>query len=164
MEQKGLDLNFFIGMFLILGIIMWINVSQVQNNLDTSTKQNEKIENKLTVESNQINKIEEKKPDARKTLPSVIYNLSNEFLSIDFSNYGASISQVELKDFKTYNNKPLIIAKDLIFDFSFFIKDEIINCSELFFSDVDKQKNKISFTYIDNYDNSVVFVYELYLT
>jgi len=161
MEQKGLDLNFFIGMFLILGIIMWINVSQVQNNLDTSTKQNEKIENKLTVESSQINKIEEKKPDARKTLPSVIYNLSNEFLSIDFSNYGASISQVELKDFKTYNNKPLIIAKDLIFDFSFFIKDEIINCSELFFSDVDKQKNKISFTYIDNYDNSVVFVYEL---
>ena len=161
MEQKGLDLNFFIGMFLILGIIMWINVSQVQNNLDTSTKQNEKIENKLTVESNQINKIEEKKTDARKTLPSVIYNLSNEFLSIDFSNYGASINQVELKDFKTYNNKPLIIAKDLIFDFSFFIKDEIINCSQLFFSDVDKQKNKISFTYIDNYDNSVVFVYEL---
>ena len=120
MEQKGLDLNFFIGMFLILGIIMWINVSQVQNNLDSSTKQNEKTENKLTVESNQINKIEEKKSDFQKNIPSVIYNLSNEFLSIDFSNYGASISQVELKDFKTYNNKPLIIAKDLIFDFSFF--------------------------------------------
>ena len=161
MEQKGLDLNFFIGMFLILGIIMWINVSQVQNNLDSSTKQNEKTENKLTVESNQINKIEEKKSDFQKNIPSVIYNLSNEFLSIDFSNYGASISQVELKDFKTYNNKPLIIAKDLIFDFSFFLKDEIIHCSELFFSDVDKQKNKISFTYIDNYDNSVVLVYEL---
>ena len=42
-----------------------------------------------------------------------------------------------------------------------FLKDEIIHCSELFFSDVDKQKNKISFTYIDNYDNSVVLVYEL---
>ena len=38
MEQKGFDINFFIGMFLIFGILIWVNLTQVpvDNNVQHS--------------------------------------------------------------------------------------------------------------------------------
>ena len=53
MEQRGLDINFVIGIFLMLGILMWFNFNQAPTNS----------------ESDVINTTTELKPSARDNLP-----------------------------------------------------------------------------------------------
>ena len=71
------------------------------------------------------------------------YTIENDLLKIRFSNKGGRVASVELKDYKTYRQTPLLLFADStsVFDLSFFIKkgynNTQINTSEYYFEPVD---------------------------
>ena len=146
MEQRGLDINFVIGIFLMLGILMWFNFNQAPTNS----------------ESDVINTTTELKPTARDNLPktdfikpdlSVLkseiesYYLSNDYLKIKFSNLGASVQEVIIKNYVTYDSLDLKLINDSDFNFSFFLKNKKINTNQIVFNEVVENNNKISFSF-----------------
>lgn len=160
MEQKGLDFNFFIGMFLIFGLLMWFNMNQVPNNsnqinekatIDNISEDKKSIhQSDLSIENHSIDYVD-----------TVFYSLSNSLLSLKFSNYGACVNEVTLRNYLTYDSLDLKLIKDLDFNFSFFIKDQIINSDQIIFQDVVQNNNQLIFTHKDKYDNTIKFIYEL---
>tara|TARA_Y100000766_G_C18899596_1_gene602664 strand:+ start:774 stop:2510 length:1737 start_codon:yes stop_codon:yes gene_type:complete len=166
MEQKGLDFNFFIGMFLIFGLLMWFNINQVPI---TSTQINAKdtinnisLDKKLIIEtpSNKHSDLSLEN-NYMDDIDTVFYSLSNSLLSLKFSNYGACINEVVLKDYYTYDSLDLKLIKDLDFNFSFFIKDQILNSNQIVFKDVIQEKDKLIFIHQDQHLNTIKFIYEL---
>ena len=162
MNNKGLDINFFIGIFLIFGILTWFRSTQVpsqdtpgiinynESNIDNATEFNEQNQNITNFEDLDINLEKESQ-----------HILSNNILDIKISNYGASIEEVVLKDYYTYDSLELKLIQDLDFNFSFFMGDKKINSNNIVFNNVISEENKISFLYKDQQDNSLVFIYEL---
>ncbi len=162
MNNKGLDINFFIGIFLIFGILTWFRSTQVpsddtssiinytESNIDNTTEFNEQNQNITNFEDLDINLEKESQ-----------HILSNNILDIKISNYGASIEEVVLKDYYTYDSLELKLIQDLDFNFSFFMGDKKINSNNIVFNNVISEENKISFLYKDQQDNSLVFIYEL---
>ena len=164
MEKKGLDFNFFIGVFLIFGILTWFNSTQleldseIQNNDSlSSTQEHEIIRSNISNEQKIANStsLDLQSEDAQ------VYELSNNLLNIKISNYGASIEEVFLKDYYTYDSLSLKLIDDLNFNFSFFIKDILLNTKDIIFNDVVQTKNSLSFYFKDTDDNSIAFVYKL---
>ena len=162
MNNKGLDINFFIGIFLIFGILTWFRSTQVpsqdtpgiinynESNIDNATEFNEQNQNITNFEDLDINLEKESQ-----------HILSNNILDIKISNYGASIEEVVLKDYYTYDSLELKLIQDLDFNFSFFMGEKKINSNNIVFNNVISEENKISFLYKDQQDNSLVFIYEL---
>ena len=162
MNNKGLDINFFIGIFLIFGILTWFRSTQVpsedtsgiinytESNIDNATEFNEQNQNIPNFEDLDINVEKESQ-----------HILSNNILDIKISNYGASIEEVVLKDYYTYDSLELKLIQDLDFNFSFFMGEKKINSNNIVFNNVISEENKISFLYKDQQDNSLVFIYEL---
>ena len=162
MNNKGLDINFFIGIFLIFGILTWFRSTQVpsedtpgiinynESNIDNATEFNEHNQNITNFEDLDINLEKESQ-----------HILSNNILDIKISNYGASIEEVVLKDYYTYDSLELKLIQDLDFNFSFFMGEKKINSNNIVFDNVISEENKISFLYKDQQDNSLVFIYEL---
>ena len=162
MNNKGLDINFFIGIFLIFGILTWFRSTQVpsddtsgiinytESNIDNTTEFNEQNQNISNYEDLDINLEKESQ-----------HILSNNILDIKISNYGASIEEVVLKDYYTYDSLELKLIQDLDFNFSFFMGEKKINSNNIVFNNVISEENKISFLYKDQQDNSLVFIYEL---
>ena len=105
MDQKGLDINFFIGMFLIFGLLLWFNVNQVPTqelvSIDTDThKQVESVD--ITNKENIKNQAKNSRLFPKDSVQ--LYELSNDYLKILISNHGASVSQVFLNDYYTYDS------------------------------------------------------------
>lgn len=68
--------------------------------------------------------------------PVKTFTVENEVMKITFSNKGASVKQVELKKFKTWDKKPLLMTanNDNYYSFNFQIKNNlIINSGEMNF-------------------------------
>jgi YidC/Oxa1 family membrane protein insertase len=63
------------------------------------------------------------------------FTLENELLKVKVSNYGGKIEYVELKNYKTWDNQPLILLNNdsLHFGFTFFSENRIINTNGLYF-------------------------------
>jgi len=61
--------------------------------------------------------------------------IENEKLRITFNTLGGKIIRVELKDYKTWDDRPLVVMDDdsLNFGFSFFHNNRIINTNKLYF-------------------------------
>ncbi|MAQ31739.1 MAG: membrane protein insertase YidC [Flavobacteriales bacterium] len=163
MNNKGLDINFFIGIFLIFGILTWFRSTQVpseddsssiinytESNIDNTTELNDNDQNTTHFEDLDIDLEKESQ-----------YVLSNNILDIKISNYGASIKEVTLQDYYTYDSLELKLIQDLNFNFSFFMGEKKINSNSIIFNNVINEENKISFLYKDQQDNSLIFVYEL---
>ena len=165
MEQKGLDINFFIGMCLIFGLLMWWSSSSINTELDVeNTAEDTVISNPLTPNKSKKNDVFDSSiyqaPDDSQIFS---YNLSNDDIDIIFSNYGASVQEVTLKNYSTYDSLPLKLIKELDFNFSFFINNKLVNSKELLFSEVKKDvsRNQITFTYQDVNQNTITFIYKL---
>lgn len=165
MEQKGFDGNFFIGLLLIFGILIWFNLNQISNpaeiesdpiNASDITHQNNTAAN-LISEFTQEDMIKStlSKEDEK------IYELSNNLLTIKISNYGGSIKEVLLKDYYTYDKKNLKIVEDLNFNFTCFLKKQKIHTDQLVFKNINHNKNQISFQFEDQNQNGFSFLYEL---
>ncbi len=163
MNNKGLDINFFIGIFLIFGILTWFRSTQVpseddsssiinytESNIDNTTELNDNDQNTTHFEDLDIDLEKESQ-----------YVLSNNILDIKISNHGASIKEVTLQDYYTYDSLELKLIQDLNFNFSFFMGEKKINSNSIIFNNVINEENKISFLYKDQQDNSLIFVYEL---
>ena len=101
MEQKGLDINFFIGMFLIFGLLMWFNMNQVPIEKKELINTNDTLVVDDNTQFNQDSQIGSNVNDDSSFLASQdvqTYSLSNNNLDILFSNKGASIQEVVLKN------------------------------------------------------------------
>ena len=164
MEKKGLDFNFFIGVFLIFGILTWFNSTQIES--DSELQNNDFVNSKALDEVSHPKKSNEQKKVDFISLNSKqedvqLYDLSNDLLNIKISNYGASIEEVVLKDYYTYDALPLTLIDDLNFDFSFFIKDILINSKDIVFNEVVQNKHSLSFYFKDPDNNSIAFIYTL---
>lgn len=164
MEQKGFDFNFVIGIFLIFGILTWFNSTQLppedilESNIESESnisKLNSDVilETKSTSDTDFMMTMDEKDVQS--------YELSNDLLSVKISNYGASIDEVVLKKYYTHDSLELKMIDDLKFNFSFFLKEKKINTNTLYFNNVMQNENDLAFTYKDNGNNTITFIYTL---
>ena len=61
----------------------------------------------------------------------------------------------------TNDSLDMKLLKDLDFNFSFFIKDKVLNSSQIIFNEVIEENNKLVFIYKDQFSNTIKFIYEL---
>ena len=167
MEQKGFDGNFFIGMFLIFGILIWVNLTQMPSaiNSENSVSINSKEipENKNQIKQIDIDVADDKifRKQHSHQYQEEIYEISNDLIVLKLSNYGASIKEVVLKEYYTHDSLPLKLIQDLDFNFSFFSTTEKMNTDTLVFQSIDQSDTKIIFQFQDELKNSISFIYEL---
>ena len=153
MEEKKFDVNSFIGMILIGGILLWwMNSSQPEINQNTET-----------ISEQIINSDSVKKQNSKTSLPSVINDslkqvkiqnqlgafaysivnssegtttLENEVLLLKINNKGGQITEALIKGYQTYDSLPLHMIKDnnASFNINFGTTDNrILNTKDLFF-------------------------------
>ena len=154
MEQKKFDINTFIGMILLGGILLyWLNTNKPQETLDTATK-TEQVVNTAT--NNTTNTVTENKPvfenDSLKQVAfanklgafaqSAINGtegtsvLENELVKLTINNKGGQIIEAQIKNYKTHDSLPLYMIKDknASFNINFGTTDNrILNSKDLFF-------------------------------
>ena len=154
MEQKKFDLNSFIGMVLLGGILLyWINTSKPDEAIDPSTN----TEQVLDATKSTTTTISENKPvfenDSLKQLAltnklgafaqSAINGaegtsvLENELVKLIINNKGGQIIEAEIKNYKTHDSLPLYMIKDKnsSFNINFGTTDNrILNTKDLFFA------------------------------
>ena len=153
MEQKKFDLNSFIGMILLGGILLWwMNTSKPEETKDTSNKTEQVVDST----KNTNNTVTENKPvfenDSLKQVAitnqlgafakSAINGaegtlvLENEVVRLVINNKGGQIIEAQVKNYKTYDSLPLYLIKDknASFNINFGTTDNrILNTKDLFF-------------------------------
>ena len=168
MEQKGFDSNFFIGMFLIFGILIWVNLTQIpveNNSQDVISNKTDQIEkHERTLDNTQIDRFEKNVLNDVSNFhdDEKIYSISNNLMIVKISNYGGSIKEVFLNEYYTHDSLPLKLVGDLDFNFSFFLEKEKMYTDKLLFQNIFQSENKISFQFDDQNQNSISFIYELF--
>jgi YidC/Oxa1 family membrane protein insertase len=168
MEQKGFDSNFFIGMFLIFGILIWVNLTQIpveNNSQDVISNKTDQIEKpQMTLDNTQIDRFEKNVLNDVSNFhhDEKIYSISNNLMIVKISNYGGSIKEVFLNEYYTHDSLPLKLVGDLDFNFSFFLEKEKMYTDKLLFQNVSQSENQISFQFDDQNQNSISFIYELF--
>ncbi len=163
MEEKKFDFNSLIGFVLLGGLMlvyMYINqptaeelekqrTEQIQDSIQKTeqltTKDIVKPETGITTikPTDSIALVNAKSQLGdfaySATLPSANSNetiIENDLLKIKISNKGGQITEVQLKKFKTYNQKPLYLIKDnnALFNINFATTDNrTLNTKDLFF-------------------------------
>ena len=163
MEEKKFDLNSLIGFVLLGGLMMFwvynnkptpeeIEKQRTEFVQDSIQKAQQIVTPKEVDEEKSITTINPNDSIAvlnaqnalgafaySATLPSAIAKettIENDLLRITISNKGGQISEVELKNFKTYDQKPLYLIKDqnASFNVNFGTNDNrILNTKDLFF-------------------------------
>jgi YidC/Oxa1 family membrane protein insertase len=163
MEEKKFDLNSLIGFVLLGGLmIFWLYTNQptpeeiekqrTEFVQDSIQKVQQIATPSTTIEENTITTVNPTDSVAianaqnalgafaySATLPSAKANetvIENELVKITVSNKGGQITEVELKNFKTHDQKPLYIIKDAnaSFNINFGTTDNrILNTKDLFF-------------------------------
>ena len=165
MEKQGFDINFFIGIFLIFALLWWWNIQSYQ-----STVQEEEVVD--TVDVNPIQNVDSTvlsdtglsmTTSTKNSLDKVPvnYSLSNDNISIHFSNFGAVIEEVTMLNYQTHDNLPLALITDFDFDFKFDINGQIIHTNQLYFIGDDSEVNKLKFYWEDADKNSITLIYQL---
>ncbi len=165
MEEKKFDLNSLIGFILLGAIMVWYMYTNQPTPEELEKQRTEQIQDSIQRVQELIAKPEIKTVDTTTlspvnltdsvaisnaqsqlgafaysaTLPSATDNetiIENDLLRIKVANKGGQITEVELKDFKTYDQKPLFLIKDnnALFNINFSTTDNrILNTKDLFF-------------------------------
>jgi len=153
MEQKKFDINSFIGMLLLGGILLyWINTKKPDETIDPSTN----TEQVVDATNNTSNTFTENTPVFENdSLKQVAYTtklgafaqsaingsegtsvLENDLVKLTVSNKGGQIIEAEIKNYKTHDSLPLYMIKDknASFNINFGTTDNrILNTKDLFF-------------------------------
>ncbi len=89
--------------------------------------------------------------------------LENELLKIKVSNKGGRIYSVELKDYKTYSQKPLILfdGDSTVFGLNFFSENRSIITNDLFFVPFEKTANSVKMRLFAGDNRYIEYVYTL---
>ena len=155
MEQKKFDVNSFIGMILLGGIIFWWMSTQEQaidttnDTTDTeiiaSPESNNKTSNAF-INTTAINNDSIKQLNLKNQLGAFAKSainategfsvLENEVVKLTINNKGGQIKEALVKNFKTYDSLPLYLIKDnnASFNINFGTTDNrILNTKDLFF-------------------------------
>ena len=163
MEEKKFDLNSLIGFVLLGAIMMWYFYTNQPTPEELAKQKTEQIQDSIqkaqhlttpekVVEDNTIPTINPTDSvalvNAQNTLGAFSYSatlpsakaketvIENELVKVTVNNKGGQITTVELKTFKTYDQKPLYLIKDnnASFNINFGTTDNrILNTKDLFF-------------------------------
>ncbi len=189
-----MDKNSVIGIVLItliLGAFYFINKpnaeqQKAQQKYQDSLRQvelatqKEALTKENTADSNDITTEETNEPDSivqqkmqekyglfsnAVTGENKFFTIENELLKITFSEKGGKVYSVELKDFKTFDQKPLILfdGNQNVFGFNFFHNNRVFNTDKLYFT-VDKSAKSdstLSFKLAVSEDEYMRFNYKL---
>ena len=150
MEQKKFDINSFIGMILLGGILLyWINTNKPDETIETSIKTEQVVDssknsterNKPVFENDSL-----KKAAISNALGAFAQSaingsegtsvLENELVKLTINNKGGQIIEAQIKNYKTYDSLPLYMVKDknASFNINFGTTDNrILNTKDLFF-------------------------------
>ena len=163
MEEKKFDINSLIGFVLLGAIMMWYFYTNQPTPEELAKQKTERIQDSIqsTQDQVEVNKIQEEPVintfeandsisllnaqsqlgafSYSATLPSAKPNetiLESDLFIIKVANKGGQITEVELKKFKTYDQKPLYLIKDnnALFNISFATTDNrTLNTKDLYF-------------------------------
>ena len=163
MEEKKFDINSLIGFVLLGAIMMWYFYTNQPTPEELAKQKTERIQDSIQSTQDQVqnNKIQEEPVittfevkdsisllnaqsqlgafSYSATLPSAKPNetiLESDLFIIKVANKGGQITEVELKKFKTYDQKPLYLIKDnnALFNISFATTDNrTLNTKDLYF-------------------------------
>ena len=150
MEQKKFDINSFIGMILLGGILLyWINTNKPDETIETSIKTEQVVASskKSTESSNLFFENDSlKKAAISNALGAFAQSaingsegtsvLENELVKLTIHNKGGQIIEAQIKNYKTYDSLPLYMVKDknASFNINFGTTDNrILNTKDLFF-------------------------------
>ena len=156
MEQKKFDVNSFIGMILLGGIIFWWMSTQepaidtTNDTTDTeivaSPKSNNNTSNAFSnttaIENDSIKQLNLKNQlgafaESAINATAGFSVLENEVVKLTINNKGGQIKEALVKNFKTYDSLPLYLIKDnnASFNINFGTTDNrILNTKDLFFA------------------------------
>ncbi|CAM1363063.1 membrane protein insertase YidC [Tenacibaculum xiamenense] len=153
MEQKKFDLNSFIGMLLLGGILLWwMNTQKPEETPETSTEtQTEQVTNPTSITSKVADATFEndslKQVAFQNKLGAFAYSgltgkegstvIENDLLKLTVNNKGGQIIEALLKNYKTHDSLPLYLIKDnnASFNINFGTSDNrILNTNDLLFA------------------------------
>lgn len=153
MEEKKFDVNSFIGMILIGGILLWwMNSNQPEINQNTETKSEQQIKSDSIAYQNNITSLPPvisdslKQVQIKNQLGDFAYSavngsegtstLENDVLLLKINNKGGQITEALIKGYKTYDSLPLHMIKDnnSSFNINFGTTDNrILDTKDLYF-------------------------------
>jgi YidC/Oxa1 family membrane protein insertase len=153
MEEKKFDVNSFIGMILIGGILIWwMSSTQPEMNQNTKTTSEQTIKSDSVAYQNNASSIPSvvndsiKQVEIQNQLGAFAYSsvnssegtttLENEVLLLKINNKGGQIIEALIKGYQTYDSLPLHMIKDnnASFNINFGTTDNrILNTKDLFF-------------------------------
>ena len=153
MEEKKFDVNSFIGMILIGGILLWwMSSTQPEITPNTETTTEQIINSDDTASQNNATSLPPvindslKQVEIQNQLGAFAYSvvnssegtttLENEVLLLKINNKGGQITEALIKGFQTYDSLPLHMIKDnnSSFNINFGTTDNrILNTKDLFF-------------------------------
>jgi len=153
MEEKKFDVNSFIGMILIGGILLWwMSSTQPEITPNTETTTEQIINSDDTASQNNATSLPPvindslKQVEIQNQLGAFAYSvvnssegtttLENEVLLLKINNKGGQITEALIKGFQTYDSLPLHMIKDnnASFNINFGTTDNrILNTKDLFF-------------------------------
>ncbi|MBU8892025.1 MAG: membrane protein insertase YidC, partial [Bacteroidales bacterium] len=89
--------------------------------------------------------------------------IENELLKIKISNKGGRVYSVELKDYKTYFQKPLVLfdGDSTVFGLNFFSENRSIITNDLFFVPVEQNSQSVKMRLYAGADKYIEYVYTL---
>ncbi|MCG8182412.1 membrane protein insertase YidC [Tenacibaculum piscium] len=151
MEQKKFDLNSFIGMLLLGGILLWWMSSRKPDVTPETTAQTTEITNASSVQNNvagtPILNDSLQQIALKNKLGAFAYGAStakngetvieNNLVKLTIDNKGGQITQALIKKFKTHDSLPLYLVKDknASFNINFGTTDNrILNTQDVFFA------------------------------
>ena len=156
MEQKKFDVNSFIGMILLGGIIYWwmsaqepaIDTTNINNNTEiiaspeSNNNTSNAFANTTAIENDSIKQLSLKNQlgafaESAINATAGFSVLENEVVKLTINNKGGQIKEALVKNFKTYDSLPLYLIKDnnASFNINFGTTDNrILNTKDLFFA------------------------------
>ncbi len=92
-----------------------------------------------------------------------LYYLENNLMKVAFTNKGGRVHSVELKNYKTYHQQPLVLFESdtTAFGLNFFAQNRDISTNGLFFEPIQDKKGKISFRLRSSGTGYVEYMYTL---
>ncbi len=151
MEEKKFDVNSFIGMILLGGILIWYmntNKPKEENQQATTTTQvtdsisnTNKLVNNTTFENDSLKQVAFQNKLGAFAQSGINGTegetvIENDLVKLYINNKGGQITKAELKNYKTYNSLPVYLIKDknASFNINFGTTDNrILNTKDLFF-------------------------------
>ena len=155
MEQKKFDVNSFIGMILLGGIIFWwmstqeptidtndTNDTEIVTSPESNNNTSNAFSNTTAIENDSIKQLSLKNQlgafaESAINATAGFSVLENEVVKLTINNKGGQIKEALVKNFKTYDSLPLYLIKDnnASFNINFGTTDNrILNTKDLFFA------------------------------